>query len=319
MRSFLLVPEDGARIGFTAGQYMTFRLPMADGFRERCYTISSSAARSDGIEITIKHQPHGQASGLFHETLTVGARIQALGPLGRFSPAAVDAGPYALIAAGSGVTPMLSILRTAADRGVDLDAVFIHVAPSQADAIAADELPGLHRKLPKLRACVVPTRDRQSRERESRFTAEKLHELVPDLATRMVLCCGPDGFMHMVRDTAQQAGVPEHRYAQESFDFAAPVDDVPSNSTAPAFRITFSRSGAAFDCAPGATILGAARAAGVALPSSCARGQCGTCKAFKHSGDVDMVHDGGIRQREIDRGFVLPCVCKPRTDVTLDL
>lgn len=319
VRSFLLVPEDGARIVFTAGQYMTFRLPSGDGLVERCYTISSSASRTDGIEITIKHQPQGEASGLFHETLTVGARIAALGPVGQFSPATLGDGPYALIAAGSGVTPMLSILRTAADRGIDLDAVFIHVAGSLADAIAADELPQLHRKLPKLQARVVPTRDRQNRERESRLTPEKLHALVPDLAERIVLCCGPEGFMQMVQTAAQDAGVPAHRYAQESFDFATPVDDLPVDGVVRSFRITFSRSGAAFNCADGASILSAARAAGVAMPSSCARGQCGTCKAFKHIGDVEMVHEGGIRQREIDRGLVLPCVCRPRTDVTLDL
>ncbi|THF86405.1 MAG: 2Fe-2S iron-sulfur cluster binding domain-containing protein [Sulfitobacter sp. SK025] len=86
----------------------------------------------------------------------------------------------------------------------------------------------------------------------------------------------------------------------------------------PVRSISFARTGKTFECAETTTILSAVKAAGLPLPSSCARGMCGTCKIFKHSGEVTMAHEGGIRQREIDRGFILPCVSRPLTDIVLD-
>lgn len=318
VRTFLLAPIDGSRIDFDPGQFMTFRIETEAGTIERCYTIASSAARDGGIEITVKRQPDGAGSGHLHSVLTPGATIEAFGPSGRFGPAALPGERYAFIAAGSGVTPMLSALRTAADRGFDLDAVFVHVTRTEADAIAAEELPSLRRRLPRLVAHIVPSRLGCGGEAGRRLDGAILNRMVPDLAERTVLCCGPDGFMAMVREAAFDAGVPAERYAEETFAFAAPLGGDDMAADAPLRRITFARSGASFDCADTMTILQAARQAGVPIPTSCAQGRCGTCKTFKHSGEVTMVHDGGIRQREIERGFVLPCVSRPLTDIVLD-
>ncbi len=313
VRTFLLTPEDGSRIEHDPGQFMTFRIDAPEGRIERCYTIASSAARDGGIEITVKRQA-GVGSAILHETLHPGAAIEAFGPSGRFGPAAWGGDAYALIAAGSGVTPMLSILRTAADRGIDLDAVLIQAAPTAEDMIAADEIAALRRRLPRLVVTQVPTRGPGS----VRPDPEMLVRALPDLAGRTVLCCGPAEFMAMVRNTAREAGVPADRYGEESFDFSSPLAEVAAGADTPVRTVTFARSGRTFDCAETTTILGAVKEAGLPLPSSCSRGMCGTCKTFKHSGEVTMAHDGGIRQREIDRGFILPCVSRPLTDIVLD-
>ena len=312
-RAFLLAPADGSRIEHDPGQFLTVRVETPQGTVERCYTIASSAARDGGVEIVVKRKGNGLASAALHDALGPGVVIEASGPSGRFGPAAHPAAAYALLAAGSGVTPMLSILRTAADRGIDLDARLVLAAPRAEDAIGGAELAHLARRLPRLAFDLVP-----SRSPGRRLDAARLARLVPDMAARMVLCCGPEGFMAMAREAARAMGVPEGRHAEESFDLAAPEEGAPAAEGAALRRITFARSGASFDCAEGVSILRAAREAGVAMPSSCARGQCGTCKSFKHSGEVAMAHDGGIRQREIDRGFVLPCVARPLTDVVLD-
>ncbi|CTQ33731.1 flavin reductase family protein [Jannaschia rubra] len=313
VRSFLLTPSDGSRVEHDPGQFLTFRIETPGGTVERCYTIASSAARDGGVEITVKRQP-GAASGVLHDVMTVGATIEAFGPSGRFGPVAWPGEAHALIAAGSGVTPMLSILRTAADRGIDLDAVLVQVAPTVADLIAGDELAVLSRCLPRLLVTRIATRAAG----QVRPDAAMLTRIVPDMAARTVLCCGPQGFMEMVRGAARDAGVPPDRYGEESFDFSSPETEITPGTDAPLRRITFARTGRAFDCAETTTILGAVRAAGLPLPSSCARGLCGTCKTFKHSGEVVMAHEGGIRQREIDRGFILPCVSRPLTDIVLD-
>ena len=311
VRSALLVPADGTRIEHAPGQFMTFRIPTPAGVVERCYTLSSSAARDGGVEITVKRQP-GAASGALHDLMQPGRRIEAFGPSGHFGPQGWPQGPYALVAAGSGVTPMLSMLRTAADRGVALDATLVQVAPTPQDLIAATEIAQIVRRLPLLTHIPVTTRT------TGRPDAALLMRLIPDLGTRTVLACGPQPFMAMVRATARAAGVPDDRYGEESFDFSSPPEAVTPAADTRQHTITFAKSGRSFPCPETATVLGAVKAAGLPLPSSCARGVCGTCKTFKHSGEVTMAHNGGIRQREIDRGFILPCVSRPLTDLVLD-
>ncbi|MFT4702274.1 MAG: ferredoxin-NADP reductase [Yoonia sp.] len=313
-RTFLLTPTEGARISYNPGQHMTFRVETPNGVVERCYTIASSAARDSSIEITVKRQPNGSASDILHKTLSPGHEIEAFGPSGQFTPSGLSGNRFALIAAGSGVTPMLSILRTAADRGIALDAVFIHVARTTDDAIAAGEIPLLQKRLPGLSCDILPSQGPA----KTRLDADLLQRMIPDLAQRNVLCCGPESFMAMVYEAAMTAGVSPAHFMQESFTFADPLDADEAATNAPLHRVTFTKSGVSFDCPEGLNILKAAKDAGVPMPSSCARGECGTCKTFKHAGEVNMTNAGGIRQREMDRGFILPCTSRPLTDIILD-
>ncbi|MBS1304072.1 iron-sulfur cluster-binding domain-containing protein [Loktanella sp. SALINAS62] len=313
MRSFFLTPQDGSRIEHEPGQFMTFRIDTADGPVERCYTIASSAARDGGIEISVKRQA-GLGARALHDTLVPGVVIEALGPSGRFGPAFVSGTAYALMAAGSGITPMLSILRTAADRGMNPDIVLMQVVAAPTDLVATAEIDVLSRRLQRLVHLPIITRGPGG----VRPDADLLNRIIPDLADRTVLCCGPQSFMEMVRTTAHAAGVPADRYGEESFDFSSPLPTAAAGTDTPSRTVTFARTGRSFECAETSTILSALKEAGLPLPSSCARGMCGTCKTFKHAGEVAMAHMGGIRQREIDRGFILPCVSRPLTDIVLD-
>lgn len=321
VRTFVLAPEDGSRIVYEPGQFMTFRTAVGEAPLERTYTLASSAAAERAVAITVKRKPGGSLSRHLHDTLRPGATIEAFGPSGRFTPGAVPGEAYLLLSAGSGITPMLSIVRTAADLGIDLDVAFVHAAHTPADFIAKAELAALARRLPRLRVALVPSRAHARWKRESgRVDTAMLERLVPDCARRAVLTCGPAGFMAAMREATAALGVPAARYAEESFDFdaAGGLAAANSNEAAPGHRITFARSGRSFDCAPGATILEAARAEGIALPSSCSRGMCGTCKSFKVSGTVAMGDVAALRPREIARGFILPCSSRPESDVVLD-
>ncbi|MBJ3775481.1 hybrid-cluster NAD(P)-dependent oxidoreductase [Acuticoccus mangrovi] len=319
VRTFLLAPTDGARIVYEPGQFMTFRLDLGEEVVERSYTLASSAAADRAVAITVKRKPGGLVSGHLHDTLVPGATIEAMGPAGRFGPARADGDKFLLLSAGSGITPMLSVVRTAADLGIALDAVFVHAARKPDDMIAAHELAALARRVPKVRIVPVASRANGSwAGAKGRLDRDRLAALVPDLAERTVLTCGPEGFMAAMRAAAAELGVPPGRYHEESFDFGALEQSAPVDESAPAKRVTFAKSGKSFDCPPGMTILAAAKAAGIAMPSSCTRGICGTCKCLKVSGKVAMSHTDALRQREIDRGFILPCSSRPETDVVID-
>lgn len=318
VKSFVLAPENGGRVVFEPGQFMTFRLPMADKLVERCYTLASSAAGGRTVEITVKRKPGGTLSSELHDNLRVGGVVEAYGPAGRFGPAGLVAEKYLLLSAGSGVTPMLSVVRTAADLGIDLDAAFIQAAREPCDLIAIDECAALARRLPQLRTVSVLTAPGAGWAGPAgRLDHGKLCSLVPDLTDRAVLCCGPEGFMAAMRDACMRAGLPEDRYLEESFDFGV-MEDAVANGAGPVRQITFAKSGRTFDCPDGLTILQAAKAAGIPIASSCARGICGTCKSVKLAGDVVIDHGGGIRDREVARGFILPCSSRPLSDIVLD-
>lgn len=316
VRSFLLAPEDGGRFAFMPGQFITIRVTDGDEVLERCYTLSSSAIGERTITITVKRKEGGRVSGLLHDTLKVGDIVEAFGPSGRFGPNRPDE-KYLLLSAGSGVTPMLSVVRTAVDLGIDLDAAFIHSARTPSDVIAHADLIALAMRLPGLRLVPIATRANGDWNGEhGRLDADKLHRMVPDVAERTVLCCGPDAFMAAMREACAALGVPDERYLEESFDFGDVDVEVPADG--PLHRITFAKSGKSFDCPANLTILQAAKLAGVPMASSCAKGICGTCKCLKLAGSVTMHHGGGIRDREVARGFILPCSSRPETDVTLD-
>ncbi len=313
VRTFLLAPEKPGRIAFAPGQFMTFRAEIDGVEVQRSYTISSSAAVERAVTITVKRKAGGVFSDWLHRTLKAGDAIDAMGPAGGFG---LDrpGEKWLMVSAGSGVTPMASSLRTCADLGLDVDVVHVHCARTLADVIYAADWPWLPRRLPRVRTEIVPSDGGRGR-----LDAERLAALVPDMAERRVLCCGPEGFMADVKAWCLAAGVEEEAFAQESFDFSeVEPETAPAAEGAPTRKVTFAKSGWSFEVAEGRTILAAARMAGAPMPASCARGMCGTCKTAKLSGEVAMTHQGGIRQREIDRGLILPCCAYALTDVTLD-
>ena len=209
-----------------------------------------------------------------------------------------------------------------------MDIIFVHAARSPADIIFRHELDLMARHMPRLRIAHVC----ESAAGEShwpgflgRLSPPMLRLIATDFTEREIFCCGPAAFMAAARAMLGEAGFDMSRYHQESFDFsdlalsaepaAAPL--APSAITG-GFRIEFAQSERVIECGADTTILSAARAAGLTLPSSCTRGMCGTCKSTMLSGTVEMRHAGGIRQREIDQGRVLLCCSKPTSNVVID-
>ncbi|WP_018992397.1 hybrid-cluster NAD(P)-dependent oxidoreductase [Aromatoleum toluclasticum] len=331
VKSFILRPRTPGLVRFLPGQFLTLELEIDGETVNRCYTISSSPTRPDTLSITVKRVPGGLVSNWLHDNFTAGMSLRALGPSGEFACALHPAAKYLFLSGGSGVTPLMSMSRSFHDLGEDRDVVFVHSARTPADIIFRRELSLLATNQPGFRTAFVC----EGRGSEADWSSPTgyldlslLKRIAPDFAEREIFCCGPEPYMAAVRALLAEGGFDMKHYHEESFSFAETPNDQESedageaNDTSAAdavgFTVEFAKSGRTVVCAPGQKLLDAARAAGLRLPSSCAKGVCGTCKSRLVSGEVDMVHGGGIRQREIDQGLILPCCSTPRSDLVIE-
>jgi ferredoxin-NADP reductase len=324
VKTFVLAASAGPRnFRYLPGQFITLELEMGGARINRCYTLSSTPTRPDVVSITVKRVPGGTVSNWLHDNVRVGMELGAMGPSGAFSCFAVPlVKSYLFMSGGSGVTPLMAMARALFDLGSDADVVFVHCARSPADVLFAEELTLMARNMLHFRmafVCEQHTPGSPYAGHLGRMDAARLAHIAPDFMQRDIYTCGPASFMAAVRDIAAKAGFDMLRYREESFSFgaleAAPVATTLSESCYP---ITLQKTGQSFACRTDQTILQAALAAGLRLPSSCSSGACGTCKSKKISGTVAMQHAGGIRQREIDQGWFLPCCSKPTSPIVVD-
>lgn len=313
-------------LAYEPGQFLTVS-PVIDGSSvSRCYTLSSTPTRPFTFSITVKRVPGGVVSNWLHDNLQPGSALAASGPAGIFTPVAGPARKLLYLSAGSGITPLMAMTRAAADLHADLDIVFVHSARTPKDIIFRDELARLERSMPRLRTLFFC--ESQGDEPEwtgplGRLSLEVLQQQIPDFMERAVFTCGPKGYMDAAKGLLAGAGFDLARYHQESFDISADVqaepEPAPPGQALDTFTVRLARSGKTFTMGADQTVLAAAKKAGAVVPSSCSQGVCGTCKTAVLEGSVTMYHNGGIRQREIDKGLRLLCCSRPTSDLVIDL
>lgn len=277
------------------------------------------------ISVTVKRVAGGAVSNWLHDTLVPGTAVRAMGPSGSFRLEGAAKDKYLFITGGSGITPVMSMVRTLADARQYPDIVFFHAGRSPQDLVFADELRWRARTTPNFRLFFLPESAAVGDDHTGvtgRVNQALLSMVVPDIAQRKVMCCGPTLFMQAVRELSAQAGVPADAYCEENF--TPPVADIPATQAPVAqaggtmFQLNLAKQDKYIAISSEANILNTMRQAGVSIPSSCGEGECGTCKTKLVSGKVHMEHNGGIRQREIDAGFFLPCCSTPLSDLVVD-
>ncbi|MES2665463.1 MAG: hybrid-cluster NAD(P)-dependent oxidoreductase [Pseudomonadota bacterium] len=313
----------GAWFDYQPGQFLTLDLPVPGGSVQRTYTISSSPSRPLSLSITVKAQPGSIGTRWMLDHLKPGMRIKAHGPAGQFTFLRHPARKYLFISAGSGITPMMSMTTWAWDSGEMPDIVFVHAARKPTEIIFKSRLEQFAARVPGLQLqFTVETVEPFTvwPGYRGRLSQIMLGLMAPDYLEREVFCCGPEPFMRAVREMLGALGYDMARYHEESF--AAPaLQEVPVEIVAPAAvsEITFAGSGKTMACDGSDTVLAVAKRAGLNIPSSCNFGLCGTCKVQKLSGDVTMVHNGGISDAEIAAGLILACCARPQGSVSIAL
>ncbi len=327
VKTFTFRSDNQTWFRYRPGQFITLELPTGDEPIFRTYTLSSSPSRPLSIAVTVKAQPDSIGTRWMFDNLRPGDYVRAYGPVGDFTHHNHPAASYLFLSAGSGVTPMMSMLRWFNDCAPWTDVVFINCARRPEEIIFRRELELLGSRMPRLSLSLL-VEERSPQEswagHVGRIDAVRLPLLAPDFLDREVFCCGPEPFMAAVRDMLENSAFDMARYHQESFATTPPEansaigDQQDCDDLGDHQKIRFALSEVDGVCAPDQTVLQAARAHGLRIPAACESGLCGTCKVLKTKGSVEMSHNGGILDDEIEEGYILACCSRPLTPLEIE-
>lgn len=303
--------EDNALPDYQPGQHLPIRLDIDGKSVTRYYTLSSSPLRPNRYCISVKRVSDGLASNWLHDHFQEGSTLVAQKPSGSFH-LKQDRDKILLVSGGSGVTPMLSILRYLADHNQIKDVVFYHQCRTQADIPCYQELQGIAVDFPALTIHIALSQaDSQWQGLRGRFSAAHA-ALIPQLAERRVFVCGPNPFMESVKAQLLEQGLPPENYHQEAFSAA-------SLGVGEHRELTITIDGKSFAATNQRAVLEQAESAGLDLPNGCRAGVCGACKLTLSEGEVIQVETPALSGEERQAGKVLSCCCTPTSDVVLTM
>lgn len=294
------------RFRYEAGQFLTLRVTVDGQDLRRCYSMSSAPV-DDELRITVKRDPGGVVSNWLNDTASVGAEIHAAPPEGRFVlHDADDTSAILAFAGGSGITPIMSLVRTALATTARPIRVF-YANRSRESVIFAEALSHLAERHPD-RLTLTHHFDEES----GVVQAVAINSLVEANADVDYYICGPGPFMDTVENALFSAGVPQDRVHLERFQVAPPPADVVEVAEqTEEVVIELDRKTTAVAYRSGNTLLQTARTAGLRAPSSCETGSCGTCMARIVAGTARMLNNDALDDDEVAEGWVLTCQSLP--------
>ncbi|NNM71726.1 1,2-phenylacetyl-CoA epoxidase subunit PaaE [Enterovirga aerilata] len=325
--AFDIPPELEPDYAWEPGQYLTLRTTLDGEEVRRSYSICSGPEEGE-LRIGVKRVENGVFSSFANEALRPGHAIDVMTPTGRFgqiAPAA-EGRTYAGFAAGSGITPILSIVRGILAREPESRFFLFYGNRSMTDMLFRTALEELKdRYLGRFSVFHVLSQEEQDIPvLNGRLDAEKtkllLTHLVPAAAVDHVFICGPLGMSEAVEEACRELGLPPDRIHVERFvsEFGgrahpkppAPAPDAPSRTAS----LIVDGKRRDVPVRDGETVLEAALRAGMDLPYACKGGMCSTCRAKVVEGEVAMDLNYSLEPWETQAGFVLTCQSHPKTD-----
>jgi ferredoxin-NADP reductase len=300
------------------GQFLTFQWTIDGQKVRRSYTVSSSPVHEDYVEITPKRLENGCVSVFLNDRAKPGLAVEASGPYGQFYFDETLHRNIVLIAAGSGITPMISMLRYIDDLELATSATLLYCVRTGADIIFENELSRLSRSLPSFKYELCLSRpDPSWKGRSGRLTQEFVSQSVTNLDSPTFFLCGPKGFMDNARQILLTLGITQDRILQESFGESKPSTESRLLEAGTAETVVFLHSEKVCQASAGSTLLDVAERNGVQIPFGCRQGQCGTCATRVLSGTVQMDAEAGLTAEQKNAGYVLPCVTRAEGTVVL--
>ena len=297
--------------GYRAGQFVTVEIELRGERLRRCYSLASSPDCDAEPKVTVKRTPGGRVSGWLNDSLRVGDVLSVIAPEGRFVLDDREA-PLVLFAAGSGITPVISLLKSAL--ATTKRRVTLLYANRDADSVIfAGELTRLELASPE-RLRVVHRLD----DAHGLLDERAIEGLIADQRDASFYLCGPAPFMAVLERGLATAGVPEERIRVERFVFTLHANDAapaaPDGAEMPEFvDVLLQGKEHRIPYVPGRTLLQTARDGGLDAPYSCEEGFCGCCASDLLEGRVVMAADDALSAEEKRRGMILACQSRPVT------
>jgi 3-ketosteroid 9alpha-monooxygenase subunit B len=305
-----------ATFAYRPGQFVTVRVPSDQtGSVARCYSLSSSPVCGDRPSITVKRTAGGYASNWLLDHVTAGSVLDLLPPAGTFCPRSLD-GNFLLFAAGSGITPVMSILKSALLGGRGR-VVLVYANRDERSVIFCSELRRLVAEAGG-RLVVVHWLDSLL----GVPSATALAALARPYASYDAYICGPDPYLAAVRSALGQLGVPGQLVHVERFVSLAenPFEETPADGgVAATLSVTLDGESTLLPWPAGSRMLDVLIDAGLAAPFSCRQGICGACACRLTGGEVEMAHNEVLEAEDLADGYILACQSVPLTaEVSID-
>ncbi|RNI29036.1 ferredoxin--NADP reductase [Rufibacter latericius] len=315
VKTFVFGGEDAKAISYVAGQYLTL---VTQGKKEeirRSYSITSAPVLGESLAIGVKRVENGFLSRKLIDQAKVGDQIQTIGAAGFFT-LPEDLSTYGQVffwAAGSGITPIYSLLKTLLHGHPDISVVLVYSNQSPEVTIYRQELTQLGKEHPN-RFVLHFLFSNSPRLNQARLHKELLKQLVRQyskVSSAEVLCyvCGPENYRRLCLYGLREIGVPAANIRQETFSTTKiQVKVTPPDTYLHTLEIIYQDQVHRLQTQYPDTILQSAKKAGIALPYSCEAGRCGNCAATCRQGKVWMSYNEVLTEREVNRGLVLTCV-----------
>jgi len=302
---------------YRPGQFLTLQLPGADGPVARCYSLCSSPHVDEGLlKVAVKRVRDGIGSNWINDNLAPGQTVDCLVPAGVFTPKSLDE-DLLLFAGGSGITPIMSILKSALYAGSG-KVVLVYANQHENAVIFAGELRDLAERYPDRLHVIHWLESLQGLP-----TRAQLKAFAAPFTSYSSFVCGPSPFMESVSHSLRELGVPPARIHVERFQSlaenpflavaAAPVDE-PGGRTA-SLQVELDGETHTFEWPAQAKLLDFLLDKGLKAPFSCRQGACSACACIVSEGEVTMLHNEILEQDDLDEGFVLACQSLPVSDV----
>ncbi|AQZ96512.1 2Fe-2S iron-sulfur cluster-binding protein [Halopseudomonas phragmitis] len=311
---FSVSAELRERFKYRPGQFLTLRIPHGDDWLPRCYSLSSSPYESENLRVTVKRVDDGRGSNWLCDQVRPGDLLQTLPPAGAFVPKSLE-GDFLLLAGGSGITPVLSILRSVLSQAQGRVRL-VYANRDEQSVIFRDLLQQLVADYPQRLQVVHWLASVQGHP-----SSHQLAHLAAGYEAAQAFICGPEPFMDAGVAALKQAGLASSAIHVERFvslpgESEQPVATVVEHAGATATRLTVELDGETreIECAPGEILLAAMQREGLEPPHSCLVGSCASCMCTLVAGKVDLLHNDALDQQELSEGWTLACQAVATSD-----
>jgi 3-ketosteroid 9alpha-monooxygenase subunit B len=314
------VPEaDRERFAYRPGQFLTLRVPSErTGSVARCYSIASSPHHDDDLTVTVKRTADGYGSNWLCDNVDAGTEIEVLPPSGVFTPKNLDA-DFLLFAGGSGITPVISIVKSALTVGSG-KIVLVYANRDESSVIFREQLAALAARHPRRLTVIHWLESVQGLPGRGQLQA-----LAAPFTGHESFVCGPAPFMAAVADALSSAGMPKTGIHLEVFTslsgdpFTEPpppqpddTTDGPGESTMTVpLEVEVGGRTHTFDWPTTTPLVDFLLGKGIDAPYSCRDGECGACQATLLQGRVTMKHNEVLGEDDVAEGYILGCQSLP--------